>query len=182
MKKTLFIALAVSIAGANYLEVRAAGLLDKFKQSAKDIVKKVSPTAQQKFEELTGVKAQIGKVYPTDTNISTQIRNKTTDKLEVEVGPEGVPGQKATIEAGSVEKPTTLDLPVDISKKTVIKIWTGAAGDRPADKTFIVNTPGKTIYVTYDGKIRPQTGKFLFTTTGGYALNKNVSDADIVAA
>ena len=71
---------------------------------------------------------------------------------------------------------------IDISKKhTSLSIYKSLSDQKPIVHTF---TPNKTIYLTYDGKLRPQTGPWLGllgVTEKGYPLKNNVKSADIIA-
>ena len=126
------------------------------------------------------------KVYPNDTTISFEIRNKSKDELYFSVSSDG----KVVSEDGTVLSDTTniwlkvgskktAQIPVDISKKTLVTIYNPATGDNELHSLPIA----KTLYLTWDGKVlRPQTGPakgLLGKTETGLSIKNNVSKKDV---
>ena len=68
---------------------------------------------------------------------------------------------------------------IDIAAPTTLTIYRSASDKDPIVHTF---TKNKNIYVTFDGKLRPQTGRlggWLGYTRKGYTLDNNVKAEDI---
>ncbi len=127
------------------------------------------------------------KVYPNDTTISFEIRNKSKDELYFSVSSDS----KAISKDGNVLTDTTnmwlkvgskktAQIPVDISKKTLVTIYNPAT-----ENNELYSLPqSKTLYLTWDGTkpLRPQTGPLrgrLGMTETGLSIKNNVSKKEV---
>lgn len=175
-KKLLLLLAVVGIASQS----TNASFFDRLKEKAKQVMPTLQKEIQKKMEAKTYKKGATAAELQF-TPISFQLRNKAAG-IWVSVSSGGTPGEIKMVAAGSPKSPTALELPVDISLPTVISIWTSEPTGREADQKYSVPL-NKTIYVTWDGKLRKQTGEAWGalgkTTLGGYSFTNNVTDADI---
>ncbi len=167
MKKILLLILAGLSVGC--IRADLAGLFKK----AKEVVTEAAPIVGK------------AKVYPTDTKISFEVKNKSNKIVHVAIKSDGTFVEERGSAVFSVHAGTTKGLTVDINKKTEISVWRTAqpgSASETAEMTYSVPT-GKTLYFTWDGSIlRPQTGPAggkLGKTDTGMSIKNNVSKTDV---
>jgi hypothetical protein len=122
-------------------------------------------------------------VYPTDTKISFEMKNKSTQPVSFKVKSGDTFIKENEAELFTVPAGKTKGLSVDIEKMSEIDVWTTGdpKTDNPAMKFSLPK--GKTAYLTWDGStLRPQTGPAmgkLGKTDTGMSLSKNVTKDDV---
>ncbi len=193
MNKTL---LLLAVAGGLTAQMEASfwqSVKEKFKQiapTASETLKGALPGITKKAQEISPTLGSLAqqtqkkfgsvKVYPKDTNINFEFRNKSGE-VWVSVDQDGQVGEIKKIGNGR-KVPQNLQMSVDPTKKTTINVWTSEPAGRPADRKYSV-PENKDYYVTYDDNgLRQQTGEKLGifdATSSGFSLANNVRTAQI---
>jgi len=132
------------------------------------------------------VYAEPAKVYPTTTQTSVEIKNKSGD-ITVSFLVDGVKYTRNDKDTFHVPSQNHKGFTLDIAKPIQVQILTKGASPLPDGPAIRYNLkPGKTGYVTWDGqKLRPQTGPAmgrLGKTDTGLTLANNVSAGDVTPA
>lgn len=185
MNKKLTLVLALAVLSPMALRAGLAGLAGKLKKTLEEVkegkqadLAKIMKSAQEITKDVAALAAK-AKVYPDDTKVSFEVKNKSVGRIGVTI--DDSYGQRYSQEGVSIfqAKPDkTLSLEPPITAGFVITVTT-------KDRSFKYKTPaGKTAYLTWDGTtLRPQTGPAggaLNKTDTGLSLGKNVTPRDVV--